>query len=122
MNKRGFLLGEETLKIVIAVICIGFLVYFLFSIYYNSKDKNFELAEASVQKIVDEADSGGIEVIIYNPEEWYILNYQNSLCICKEPDKCDSGACEQSDLIVEGFIQIKNPPITLQVNNKKITK
>lgn len=34
-DKRGFLLAEETIKIVIAVICIGFLVLFLTNLYFN---------------------------------------------------------------------------------------
>ena len=42
-NKKGFLLAEETLKIILAVIAIGFLAYLLFSIYKSGSDsKNLE--------------------------------------------------------------------------------
>lgn len=34
-NKKGFLLANETLKIIIAVICIGFLIYFLAMLYLS---------------------------------------------------------------------------------------
>jgi len=106
---RGFLLGEETLKIVIAVICIIFLVYFLTSLYFaNRNKKDLELAKASLQYLIEEIDSGRTEVEIYNPEGWSIcsfpqmtkrklitspeevipkqcsnLGWSNCLCICK---------------------------------------
>ena len=45
-NKRGFLLAEETLKIIIAVICIVFLVYILVAVYNShSADKKIEQAK-----------------------------------------------------------------------------
>lgn len=73
MNKRGFLLAEETLKIVIAVICIGFLVYFLTSLYFSNKNsKDLELAKASLEHLVEEINSGSSEVKIYNPEDWVV--------------------------------------------------
>ncbi|KKK68866.1 hypothetical protein LCGC14_2939740, partial [marine sediment metagenome] len=36
MKKKGFLLAEETLKMILAVIAIGFLAFFLTSLYFNS--------------------------------------------------------------------------------------
>ena len=112
-GKRGFLLGEETLKIVIAVICIIFLVYFLTSLYFANKNKkDLELAKASLNHLVEEINSlekGEIkEVEIYNPARlkhleylrvsWFILSWplegyipnscsnvgwENCICICK---------------------------------------
>jgi len=72
-NKKAFLLAEETLKIVIALICIGFLVYFLVSLYMSNKDaKNLELAKSSLEHLITEVDSGRSEVVIYNPSGWVI--------------------------------------------------
>jgi len=61
------------LKIVIAVICIGFLVYFLVSLYFTNKgSKDLELAEASLNYLIDEINAGATEVEIYNPKGWVI--------------------------------------------------
>ncbi len=147
-NKKGFLLAEETLKIVIAVIAIGLLIYLLFSLYYNSqKNEKLEQAEASLEIILGETNSDGAEVEIYNPESfeafgWKIVSFSNSglpnscsnlgwsncLCICKSQlvgdniEECDEeGICRESELIVNGGeIKIKNPPVRLEIKNKVI--
>ena len=98
MKKRGFLLAEETLKIVIAVICIGFLVYFLTSLYLKNKDsEKLEQAKASLEYLVSEINLKQPEVEIYNPNGWVIsswssvgempsqcinFGWSNCLCIC----------------------------------------
>ncbi len=101
-DKKGFLLAEETLKIILAVIAIGFLAYLLVSIYFNYKgNKDLEMAKASLEHLIEEIDSGSAEVEIYNPttnDEWYIvswpvsgekplycdnLGWETCLCICK---------------------------------------
>ena len=40
MNRKGFLLAEETLKIILALIAITFLVYFLVSLYMFGVEKS----------------------------------------------------------------------------------
>jgi hypothetical protein len=118
-DKRGFLLAEETLKMVIAVIAIGFLIYFLTSIYLKSKEsKDLELAKASLEHLIEEINLGHDEVEIYNPKGWWIsswpyednspkfcknLGWNECICICDEPwinsasnflDLCDEkGIC-----------------------------
>jgi len=97
-NKNGFLLAEETLKIIIAVICLGFLAYFLVSIYMNSKtEEKLELAKASLGYLVEEINARHDNVEIYNPKGWVIvswakgnmpnscsnLGWENCLCICE---------------------------------------
>jgi len=58
LNKRGFLLGEETLKIIIAIIAISFLVYLLFSLYSaNRTSKDLELAKSSLNHLIEEINS-----------------------------------------------------------------
>ncbi len=99
-NKKGFLLAEETLKIVIALICISFLVYFLVSLYMSNKeDKDLELAKASLEHLISEINAEHPEVEIYNPEGWVIsswssdgirpnqcsnMGWNNCLCICED--------------------------------------
>ena len=98
MNRHGFLLGEEVLKIVIAVICLVFLVGFLVKLYYiNIQDEELEQAEASLEYLIDEINADAKEVIIYNPgNPWTIVgwpfdgekpskcfDWENCLCFCK---------------------------------------
>lgn len=98
-NKKGFLLAEETLKIVIAVICIGVLVSFLTSIYFAKvNDQKKKEAESTLDKINEEiVNLGGLEQKSYgiqNPGGWYLFSFvgndkkpnscadKNCLCIC----------------------------------------
>ncbi len=107
-NKKGFLLAEETLKIIIAVICVLFLVYLLAALYNtNSSDKKLNQAK-EVLTVTDE-DSRSIEAIILSlkegdeevkdisqPSGWYLYSFvgqerpnsclnQRCLCICQKP-------------------------------------
>jgi len=119
VNKRGFLLGEETLKIIIAVICIIFLIYILTAIYNaNTSAKKIEEAKEFLSRI--ETISSSLEEGINerqdipNPNGWYLYSFigegkpnsclnENCLCICdnvligaisSQAKKCDEkGAC-----------------------------
>ena len=120
MKKKGFLLAEETLKIVLAVIAIGFLAYLLFSIYQsNQTSKNLEFAKESLNHIVEEMNSERTRVEIYNPKGWHLgswphdvtegfliftetstqmplscsnFGWESCICICEDnnADSCDS--------------------------------
>lgn len=101
-NKRGFLLGEETVKIIIAVIALSFLIYLLTSIYFsNVKNKEFEQSEASLDYLIEQIEKGRTEADIYNPAGKWIFSWpyeaegeevmpdscsnvgwENCLCIC----------------------------------------
>ena len=116
-NKKGFLLAEETLKIIIAVIAIGFLVYFLVSLYFSAKaSKETEQAEETLNFILSEAAAGRAGVDVYNPKNWWIL--------FKDGECEDKGIClNNNGFSLESPIKIENPPITLNIGqtNKKIT-
>ena len=72
-QRKGFLLAEETLKIIIAVICIGFLAYLLFSIYQNnSNSKNLDFAKSTLSSVSDAINSKLASVDIYNPDGWVL--------------------------------------------------
>lgn len=80
MNKRGFLLGEETVKIVLSLIAIIFLIFFIVSLYNNySKNKGLEYAKDSLNHLIDEINSGSSQVEIYNPNEWYLSSFPKHL-------------------------------------------
>ena len=119
INKKGFLLAEETLKIIIAVICIIFLIYILVAIYNsNTSDKKIEEARGVLdrtQSIIFSLAEGAIESQdIANPKGWHIYTFtgeakpnsclnDNCLCICdnvlveqikSQAKKCDEkGVC-----------------------------
>lgn len=131
MNRKGFLLGEETIKIIIAIICLVALVYFLISLYMANKDKDLELAKASLEKLVNDANAGKTETEIYNPKGWGIVSFlssqkedlpefcknkgwNNCICICNFPGRsvktfltaCNTkGVCQESDFSVIGKAQ-----------------
>ena len=66
-------MGEETLKLVIAVIAIGFLVYLLFSLYFSVRDsEDLELAKETLNFLMSEIKAGRTNVDIYNPKDWMI--------------------------------------------------
>jgi hypothetical protein len=102
-NKKGFLLGSETLKIIIAVVCIVFLIALLFSLYYSLTGKEkVKQALESKDKIaleITRMNNGG-EFLeqgthIPNPSGWFVMGFvgedekpnlctgQNCLCICE---------------------------------------
>jgi len=99
MNKKGFLLGEETLKIIIAVICIGFLVYLIAAVYFSVSDgQKSKEAEASLTNVISteitRINSGGEYnqqgVHIPNPSGWYIFGFVGNV---KKPNQCTEQNC-----------------------------
>ncbi|VVB82100.1 Uncharacterised protein [uncultured archaeon] len=99
-NKRGFLLGEETVKIVIAVICIGFLVYLLVSIYFSVSDQP-KIKEANaimtsdhgIAKEITRINGGGTPTeqgfLVPNPTGWYLFGFTED----KKPNLCSGTNC-----------------------------
>jgi hypothetical protein len=76
IDKKGFLLAEETLKIILAVIAIGFLAFLLFSLYNANKTaKDLELAKESLDFLIQEINAQRAEAEIYNPKGWIILSW-----------------------------------------------
>lgn len=118
-NKKGELLVSETLKIILALISIGFLIYFLTALYSGNKDsKDLEFAKDSLQLLTEGLNSNLSKIEIYNPKNWVIgswphsfttgrlvwakteegmpkscsnLGWNNCVCICPKdnPDECD---------------------------------
>lgn len=92
-NKRGFLLGEETLKIVVALICIIFLIYLLTSIYFSKINETKKIeAKNTLEKIYEIITnselSGSQEYYILNPSRWYLFSFTN-----KKPNACANENC-----------------------------
>ena len=102
-NKKGFLLAEETLKIVLAVIAISFLISFLTSLYFakvnSEKLKQAEAilkgdSEGSIKMAINSLeDKNSTEFHLQSPKGWYLFGFvgdekpnscagENCLCIC----------------------------------------
>lgn len=117
MNKRGFLLAEETLKLILAVIAIGFLVYLLFSLYFSVKaSRDLELAKESLNFLMSEINAGRERVDIYNPKNWMITIWPHDVTRAgikteKEFPKSCSNIGLQSCICICKFSQFK-PTIT----------
>jgi len=68
-NKKGFLLGEYTLKVIIAIICIFLLVFLLFVLYNTFSGKsNDEQARANLKKLEE-----GIKVVVSSNQEFFFI-------------------------------------------------
>src|SRR3989338_170905 len=96
MNKRGFLLAEETLKMIIAAICILFLIYFLVSLYFG-KVKKQELKEAqeslsriaNITKSIERGEISIGNVSGINPDGWSLFGFIQN----KKPNSCAGKPC-----------------------------
>jgi len=129
-NKRGFMLGEYTLKIIIAVLCLLLLFYLLFSLYSNSVDaRNLQLAESTLEELVEKMEeariNGDAKMILLNPEKWIMVSYSkedkkpnqcfgNCICICTNPtyktkghtdiSLCnENGVCNDFEYLIKKF-------------------
>lgn len=94
MHKKGFLLAEETLKIVIAFIAITFLIYFLTSLYFaNQTSKDLKEAEETLGRIGDiikELSEGDSELQdISNPQGWHLFSFTED----EKPNTCTGKSC-----------------------------
>jgi hypothetical protein len=118
MDKRGFFLAEETLKIVVAVICISFLIFILGKMYYSySVDKEEQQAKDTLAHIESEINSmkeGDIrEIMVYSPgysivreqiDYWIFMGFDNAnrpkYCLEKKWEGC---LCLCKNIWVEAF-------------------
>lgn len=101
MNRKGFLLASTVVKIVIAVICIVFLVYLLSSVYFSRVNAQ-KKAEAlntltSNNKIGDEikrVHSGGQfnpdGISLFVPKGWYLFSFTGNR---EKPNSCAGVNC-----------------------------
>ena len=129
-SKKAFLLGEFTMKVIIAVLCISLLLYLLVSIYSTFTNKNEKAqAESTLNKITEKlkliTDSNNeITLLITQPSGWVLqyfstgtptsCNGKPCLCICPSKTritnqlaKCnDDGVCKE----VSSIIILENEP------------
>lgn len=132
-NKKGFLLAEETVKIIVAIICILFLIFILLAIY-NSSTSGAKLQQAKdvllrTQAIMSSLKEGESEnQDVPNPSGWYLYSFveqvkpnsclnEKCLCICDHsvlklltslPKRCDKdGTCIVVSNLAAAKIEMK---------------
>ncbi len=120
-NKNGFeLLGEETLKIIIAVICILFLAALLAAVYFSltnnqavQEAQSVVNGEHGISSEVRRIEAGGTSSLqgffIPNPAGWYIYGFAGNNVT--KPNSCSGNNCIcvcESALIDIFDAQIKN--------------
>lgn len=94
-NKKGMLLGKM-LGIIIAVICIGFLIYLSTSLFGGMmQGTKLKQAEAVLDQILAEIevleDGEKGDYLVNNPKDWAIMDLktEKELCICPHPSKME---------------------------------
>ena len=102
MNRGGFILGEFTLKTVIAVLCILLLVLLLVNLYATFSQKTkIEQAAGGVRNLVEggkiATQTGKYTLILTEPKGWAVVFYDKvsgsasscaggqCICICQRP-------------------------------------
>ena len=110
-QRKGFLLAEETLKIVIALIAITFLIYFLVSLYFakinsaKQEQANRILLESqeSLKKTIEGLnENGNREFLLDSPKGWNFLTFTGN----EKPNSCPGEKCA---------CICNNPAITTQI-------
>ena len=95
-SKKGFLLASEVLKIVLAVIGTGILIYLLTAIYFsNIDDENLELAKSTTERIdivVRDVTSGNKvqNVTGLVPVDWWVFYFTQGE---PKPNSCAGVEC-----------------------------
>jgi hypothetical protein len=105
LNKKGEgeLLPEETLKIIIAVICIAGLIVLIIVIYFSvTGDQDMKKVQEVLSRFANETkriNSGEINNVTFlfpNPKGWYVFSFveqnvkpnscagKNCLCVCEK--------------------------------------
>jgi len=142
-SKKGFLLGEETIKLILAVIAIIFLVIFIVYLYNNfSQNKELEQAKSSLTHLTSEISAGSTEVSIYNPKEWVLSswlssnspiipgaanmpkqclnsNWDSCLCLCARPGgavKTFLVACDTNGICIQNDFSVEDDEIEFGKN------
>jgi len=92
-NKKGFLLGEFTLKLIIAVLCIALLAFLFFKLYESFTNKNeVDKADSTLTKVADSINNaflkGNDYYVLLSPKDWVLLYSEEG-----KPNQCKGQRC-----------------------------
>lgn len=91
INKKGNLLSEETLKIIVALVCIILLVSLLSGIYNNyTKNKQLEMAKSTLSQFKESASLKHESFDAFNPvsstfSKFYLVSWNEGIQL---PNNC----------------------------------
>lgn len=142
MNRRGFFLGETTLKVIIAVLGILILVFLMYKLYdtFSGQD-DLKKATATLDEVVQrvsivQSQGGEIEFTLVNPINWVLVSFasgQNKLCVCEKDTawsvwknqeetckKSTTGICKTLDATTQKEIEILPTNILIKNNNGQV--
>lgn len=98
-NKKAVLMSES-IRIIIAVLCLIILIYLAVQIYGIFRHKtDLEKAREVLNRIVErvaelEGEGDEKEYLITGLNDWYVVSSSDKLCICDSLDSCEkSGKC-----------------------------
>ncbi len=95
MRKKGMLLASETLKMIIALICISFLIYFLGAMYFSKVESSEKVnANALIDRIKEIVASGNfdsVEIGEVSPAGWIIFSFTEEDSVI--PNQCAGESC-----------------------------
>ena len=115
MNKKGDLLGEESVKIILAVIGIFILLGLGFKLWAAQKPTDIEQARSTLDRIVSRADMLSEvklqdSVLVESPQKWYLMSVEESrwgfcegdfcLCLCDVPECAGKNVCMPTEKFV----------------------
>ena len=144
MNKNGFLLGEEKIKIILALLGIIILIYIITAFYLNTSNSNkITQAESSLNAVfehIDIAKQEGSSILpIFVPTSWYLFTYSeldekpklcaadsDCICICakksffnvfkNQEEVCaEKGVCKNSLDAIEKTDEIEIKELDLKI-------
>ena len=100
MMKRGMLLTEEVLKMIVAIVGLVLLAYFLVSFFYSDtnakKQREATATLEEISKIISNLDVSGGNITALQPQRWTLFGFvgqekkpnscsgQNCICICNK--------------------------------------
>jgi hypothetical protein len=137
-DKKAFLLGEYTLKVIIAVLALVLLVYLLFSFYSSfTGEKDLAKARATMQDLQEkmlDAKNEEVSLPLLEPNGWRLISYKlggpqectaNCICLCSKEgwfsdqvEKCDSrGICKNFQEEINEFNIKLRTDINIKYNN-----
>lgn len=134
-DKKGFLLGEFTLKTIIAVLCLVLLFMLLLSIYNAFKDASTVRAESTLEEVISlmnkVPDKGTEKYILLEPKGWKFVFHENGMadcigsCLCLHLDggvfKKEKNVCSQAagKVTVESDFKISGSDEPISILIKK---
>ncbi|MFW5846804.1 MAG: hypothetical protein ACOCUU_01470 [Nanoarchaeota archaeon] len=95
-KKRGTFAVGFTIKVILAIVCIGFLMYLGVKLYGTFERKtDLQQAEVQLEKIVrvierlEEGETANI--LIEGPRDWGLFLIEDKICFCENVEKFKSG-------------------------------